>query len=127
MMKLINSLYRNKEIFLREIISNASDALDEVRLLSLADKSILDSMGELSIKILDTLKALPSRSTSRRRPTNSRSRTPCARRSRGNPRRTKRARSRTATSLSQSVRPQQPAERGVQQVRIGLCAQRCGL
>jgi len=51
MMKLINSLYRNKEIFLREIISNASDALDEVRLLSLADKSILDSMEELSIKI----------------------------------------------------------------------------
>jgi len=51
MMKLINSLYRNKEIFLREIISNASDALDEVRLPSLADKSILDSMEELSIKI----------------------------------------------------------------------------
>ena len=48
MMKLINSLYRNKEIFLREIISNASDALDEVRLLSLVDKSILDSMEELS-------------------------------------------------------------------------------
>jgi len=51
MMKLINSLYRNKEIFLREIISNASDALDEVRLLSLADKFILDSTEELSIKI----------------------------------------------------------------------------
>jgi len=52
MMKLIiNSLYKNKEIFLRELISNASDALDKVRFTALTDDTIMKTNDEMSIKI----------------------------------------------------------------------------
>lgn len=48
---IINSLYVDNDVYMRELISNASDALDKIRFLALTDKAQMDSNPDLTIRI----------------------------------------------------------------------------
>lgn len=49
---IIHSLYSHQDIFLRELVSNASDAIDKLRYLSLTDKTVVEDGGEFEIRII---------------------------------------------------------------------------
>ena len=68
---MVHSLYSNKEIVLRELISNASDACDKLRFEALTDGDLLADDSELSIKVsFDGAKSWPVRRMVRTGPGN---------------------------------------------------------
>ena len=48
---LIHSLYRDREVFLRELLSNASDALNRLRFEMVTNQDVLDPKAELAIRV----------------------------------------------------------------------------
>jgi heat shock protein beta len=48
---VVNSLYQNKDVFLRELISNASDALDKVRFIGITKPEVYEDKQELEVRI----------------------------------------------------------------------------
>ena len=54
---VIHSLYSNKDIFLRELISNASDAIDKVRFESHSDETLLEGNSDWKIKLIPNKEA----------------------------------------------------------------------
>ena len=48
---LIHSLYKDREVFLRELLSNASDALNRLRFEMVTNHNVLDSNAELHVRI----------------------------------------------------------------------------
>jgi len=49
---LIHSLYKDRDVFLRELLSNASDALNRIRFVKLTEQNVLDPDAELCVRIL---------------------------------------------------------------------------